>query len=152
VTETIDSNELNLDLGKGPPEVVTQPPESVPKSSTHQHGCPSCGSARIRRSHAIPAWVTRPFTRKRLYRCSSCGWRGWRHRLEHRRKGSQKEHGHKRGKLSAREVLFFLAFLTAFIWWAVTQSVSCGPGAEPWTPPPLGLHIDRPDGPFMPMA
>jgi predicted RNA-binding Zn-ribbon protein involved in translation (DUF1610 family) len=149
VADANESNELDLELGNELPDAVTPPPESGSRPNSHHAGCPRCGSARIRRSRVVPAWVTRPLTEKRLYRCSSCGWRGWKHRLEHRRKRSVKEHGRRREKLTLREILFLVVFLVGFIWWAATQSVSCRPEDEPWTPPPLGLQL-HPSAPGLP--
>jgi predicted RNA-binding Zn-ribbon protein involved in translation (DUF1610 family) len=41
--------------------------------------CPKCESNRVHRSKTRNAWekFRRDFSQKRLYRCHSCGWRGW---------------------------------------------------------------------------
>jgi FlaA1/EpsC-like NDP-sugar epimerase/predicted RNA-binding Zn-ribbon protein involved in translation (DUF1610 family) len=41
--------------------------------------CPKCGSSTLFRSKArnLPERVRRNFSEQRLYRCTSCGWRGW---------------------------------------------------------------------------
>jgi len=41
--------------------------------------CPHCGSNRIRRSRSkgIFERLRRGFSRKRIFRCQECGWRGW---------------------------------------------------------------------------
>jgi predicted RNA-binding Zn-ribbon protein involved in translation (DUF1610 family) len=44
----------------------------------HQY-CPSCISAKVHRSHArnVVERLRRGMTLERLFRCDSCGWRGW---------------------------------------------------------------------------
>jgi predicted RNA-binding Zn-ribbon protein involved in translation (DUF1610 family) len=41
--------------------------------------CPRCGSSDIHRSHARSLYerIRRSMTRRRLFRCHSCDWRGW---------------------------------------------------------------------------
>jgi hypothetical protein len=41
--------------------------------------CPKCSSFRMHRSHVrkISERVRKRLTDKRLFRCESCGWRGW---------------------------------------------------------------------------
>jgi FlaA1/EpsC-like NDP-sugar epimerase len=41
--------------------------------------CPGCRSSTLYRSkaHSLPERVRRNFSDQRLYRCTSCGWRGW---------------------------------------------------------------------------
>ena len=41
--------------------------------------CPGCKAATLYRSKArsLPERVRRNFSDLRLYRCTSCGWRGW---------------------------------------------------------------------------
>ena len=42
--------------------------------------CPKCNSDDIHRSRAKSTWETwwKGISSKRPYRCSACGWRGWR--------------------------------------------------------------------------
>ena len=41
--------------------------------------CPKCESIEIHRSRSRSTWelVWKTLTRKRTYRCGTCGWRGW---------------------------------------------------------------------------
>lgn len=43
------------------------------------HACPKCKSGNIHRSRSRTRWETwrKSITGKRLFRCPSCGWRGW---------------------------------------------------------------------------
>lgn len=54
-------------------------------SPSEAQGCPRCGTDRLR-SAPVPmlGLSTRPDGRRR-YRCTSCGWVGWKHRLQRRR-------------------------------------------------------------------
>jgi hypothetical protein len=44
------------------------------------HACPTCQSRNIQRSRSRSRWEAwrKEITGKRLFRCRSCGWRGWR--------------------------------------------------------------------------
>lgn len=41
--------------------------------------CPKCGAPTLRRSHAKSTWEKffKKHTLKRMFRCHTCGWRGW---------------------------------------------------------------------------
>jgi hypothetical protein len=42
-------------------------------------GCPRCGHHPVHGSHArgLVEWLRRRLTKKRLFRCPACQWRGW---------------------------------------------------------------------------
>jgi predicted RNA-binding Zn-ribbon protein involved in translation (DUF1610 family) len=43
------------------------------------HHCPKCNSERIHRSRSRTWWESwrKIVSRKRMFRCNDCGWRGW---------------------------------------------------------------------------
>lgn len=53
---------------------------------SHTSGCPRCGVDRLK-SAPIPVidLPLRLLVRRRRYKCSGCGWTGWRRRLRRRR-------------------------------------------------------------------
>ena len=62
------------------PAVVTEPaspPIDLPDSI--EQPCPSCGESTLFRSKArsLPERLRRSWSLQRLFRCTTCGWRGW---------------------------------------------------------------------------
>ena len=69
-------------LSTDPPPVAAMPVALPPPEAplpVHQGSCPSCGGARVQRSKAqtFIERLRRDHTEAKLYRCQSCGWRGW---------------------------------------------------------------------------
>ena len=52
------------------------------------NGCPTCGSERLKAAPVFAVDALRgALDRRRRYRCSACGWSGWKHRLKRRSSG-----------------------------------------------------------------
>jgi hypothetical protein len=62
-----------------PPSPVEQRREEPVVHAPSDQACPSCAAPTIYRSKArsLPERVRRNFSDLRLFRCTSCGWRGW---------------------------------------------------------------------------
>jgi len=70
-----------------PPRVRFEDARSsqLPVPAVASERCPGCGSYRLHRSHVrkISERVRKHLTEKRLFRCDSCGWRGWNDIIDH---------------------------------------------------------------------
>jgi len=62
------------------PSIVAEPASrSVDLPDSVEQPCPSCGESTLFRSKArsLPERLRRSWSIQRLFRCSTCGWRGW---------------------------------------------------------------------------
>ena len=61
-----------------PPAIERAPAPAAALNSAEQP-CPTCGSFTLYRSKAknLPERVRRQFSARRLFRCTTCRWRGW---------------------------------------------------------------------------
>jgi predicted RNA-binding Zn-ribbon protein involved in translation (DUF1610 family) len=91
------------------------------------HGCPSCGSERLRHVEDASDRLAR-FAGKRHYRCSACGWSGWKHRLKRRHRAATPRA--ERPQITRKQVIFLLICLAVVIAWYIVQS-SGPPKAQP---------------------
>jgi hypothetical protein len=92
-------------------------------------GCPSCGLQLLK---GTPLPLVSPmaellFSRRR-YRCSGCGWRGWKHRLQ--RLGRPTGNLIDKGGASARATWFFVILIGLLLAAAAVLVRSCEP-ADP---------------------
>jgi FlaA1/EpsC-like NDP-sugar epimerase len=61
------------------PTVVPAAPVAAVVMSSSEQPCPHCGASTLFRSRAktLPERVRRGFSAQRLFRCTTCSWRGW---------------------------------------------------------------------------
>src|SRR5207237_10023097 len=84
-------------------------------------GCPACGSERLKGAPLLlVSAVASPVVHRRRYQCSSCDWKGWKHRLQRRRGVSsgtakQKTLSDRRAVSLALGVIAFVVLVAALL-------------------------------------
>jgi hypothetical protein len=93
-------------------------------------GCPSCASQHLK---GAPLTLVSPIAgrllSRRRYRCSDCGWRGWKHRL--RRLGQPTSSLVADGAPQARETWFFALLIGLLLTAAAMLIRNCEPSEQP---------------------
>lgn len=115
-------------------------------SERRMPGCPSCGSDRLRRRHHALGVIVALASGKRRYRCSACGWSGWRHRLKrHRGSGGGAPRGIRAGAGAGEAVrAALLALAVLLVVWLASYSCNALRSTEPAdAAPPVSqlLHL-----------
>jgi DNA-directed RNA polymerase subunit RPC12/RpoP len=109
----------------------------APAKKVKMSGCPKCGSQRLKgTSLTLVSPIAELLFSRRHYRCSECGWRGWKHRL--RRLGKPTGSLIDNGKPQARANWFFVLLIGLLLAAAVVLVRSC----EPADPNPMGRAAD----------
>ena len=91
-------------------------------------GCYKCGSDRLKGAPLpVVGTLAGALTRRRRYRCSGCGWAGWRHPLR-RRSGAGVPLVAKRTP-DRPAITFFTIFAGALVTATLMLATSCEPAA-----------------------